>query len=101
MFIDLLSFLNRVSQHSEVNFMTPKNLAVCWTPTLVNSDEKKGAVINAAAILNEKYAKFFCFGGDVRRPGGRVAREDEGGGKAEGRRREGWREGWRERWRER
>eukprot|EP01127_Copromyxa_protea_P015080 TRINITY_DN4291_c0_g1_i2.p1 TRINITY_DN4291_c0_g1~~TRINITY_DN4291_c0_g1_i2.p1 ORF type:complete len:1132 (-),score=299.42 TRINITY_DN4291_c0_g1_i2:188-3289(-) len=54
MFIDLLTFLKRVSLHSEVNFMTPKNLAVCWTPTIITAeDSKKNPMTNAAQMLND------------------------------------------------
>eukprot|EP01127_Copromyxa_protea_P015158 TRINITY_DN4317_c0_g1_i2.p1 TRINITY_DN4317_c0_g1~~TRINITY_DN4317_c0_g1_i2.p1 ORF type:complete len:1016 (+),score=216.65 TRINITY_DN4317_c0_g1_i2:237-3050(+) len=34
-FIDLVSFLKAVSVYSETNKMTPGNLAVCWTPTII------------------------------------------------------------------
>eukprot|EP01126_Amoeba_proteus_P049684 TRINITY_DN5824_c0_g1_i4.p1 TRINITY_DN5824_c0_g1~~TRINITY_DN5824_c0_g1_i4.p1 ORF type:complete len:965 (-),score=185.67 TRINITY_DN5824_c0_g1_i4:213-3107(-) len=34
-FIDLVTFLHNVSLLSETNKMTPTNLAVCWTPTII------------------------------------------------------------------
>eukprot|EP01126_Amoeba_proteus_P054119 TRINITY_DN6633_c0_g1_i19.p2 TRINITY_DN6633_c0_g1~~TRINITY_DN6633_c0_g1_i19.p2 ORF type:complete len:649 (-),score=155.02 TRINITY_DN6633_c0_g1_i19:238-2184(-) len=34
-FIDLTTFLHGVSLHSQTNKMTPRNLAVCWTPTII------------------------------------------------------------------
>lgn len=34
-FIDLVSFLCSVAVYSETNKMTPGNLAVCWTPTII------------------------------------------------------------------
>lgn len=38
--------------------MTAKNLAVCWTPTIIVAEEVKNNQRSAAAMLNEKYVIF-------------------------------------------
>uniref|UniRef100_A0A6B2KZK3 Rho-GAP domain-containing protein n=1 Tax=Arcella intermedia TaxID=1963864 RepID=A0A6B2KZK3_9EUKA len=34
-FIDLVNLLSSISKYSEINFMAPKNLAICFAPTVI------------------------------------------------------------------
>ena len=40
--VALLTFLSKVAEHSKVNMMTPKNLAVCFAPNIFPSNDPSG-----------------------------------------------------------
>uniref|UniRef100_A0A6B2L1X4 Rho-GAP domain-containing protein n=1 Tax=Arcella intermedia TaxID=1963864 RepID=A0A6B2L1X4_9EUKA len=54
--LSLLSFLNIISQYSAINKMTPKNLAVCFAPTIIipnNVSSDPAAVLYDSHLVTE------------------------------------------------
>ena len=62
----VVSHLSRVSQHSEQNLMTSRNLAVCFAPTLVRHTEGEREILDmgprndGTQLMIEHYEEVFC-----------------------------------------